>query len=82
MHRQAPHVDIPARGDVELDLDGRAVRLTNLDKVFWPRDGRTKGDVLRYYCCSGRTTAASTTWASRRTFREASGLCSPSVSSN
>lgn len=25
------------------------VRFTNLDKVFWPEDGLTKGDLLRYY---------------------------------
>ncbi len=27
----------------------RSVHLTNLDKVFWPRLGTTKGDLLRYY---------------------------------
>lgn len=26
-----------------------AVRFTNLDKVLWPRDGYTKGDLIRYY---------------------------------
>ena len=25
------------------------LRLTRLDKVFWPADGTTKGDLLRYY---------------------------------
>ena len=25
------------------------VRLTNLDKVFWPDEGYTKGDLIRYY---------------------------------
>jgi len=25
------------------------VELTNLDKVFWPEDGYTKGDLIRYY---------------------------------
>ncbi|MFZ1618180.1 MAG: DNA ligase D [Flavobacteriales bacterium] len=30
--------------------DGRhSVQLTNLDKVFWPKEGYTKGDVLAYY---------------------------------
>ncbi|HSF43809.1 MAG TPA: DNA ligase D [Thermoanaerobaculia bacterium] len=28
---------------------GRAVKLTNLDKVFWPEEGYTKGDLLEYY---------------------------------
>jgi bifunctional non-homologous end joining protein LigD len=31
------------------DGDGREVRLTNLDKVFWPDEGYTKGDLLAYY---------------------------------
>jgi bifunctional non-homologous end joining protein LigD len=30
-------------------LDGRDVPLTNLQKVFWPRQGFTKGDLLQYY---------------------------------
>jgi bifunctional non-homologous end joining protein LigD len=27
----------------------RKVQLSNLDKVFWPAEGYTKGDLLRYY---------------------------------
>lgn len=27
----------------------RSVKLTNLDKIFWPEEGYTKGDLLRYY---------------------------------
>ena len=27
----------------------RSVRLSNLDKLFWPEQGFTKGDLLRYY---------------------------------
>lgn len=27
----------------------RAVRLTNLEKVFWPEEGHTKGDLIDYY---------------------------------
>jgi len=27
----------------------RAVRLTNLEKVFWPEEGHTKGDLIAYY---------------------------------
>src|ERR671928_2188919 len=30
-------------------LDGRSVRVTNLDKPYWPEDGLTKGDLLAYY---------------------------------
>ncbi|CAN5887890.1 ATP-dependent DNA ligase [soil metagenome] len=32
-----------------VEVAGRAVRLTNLDKVFWPDHGYTKGDVVAYY---------------------------------
>lgn len=31
--------------DVELNLDGREVRLTNLQKPFWPEEGISKGDL-------------------------------------
>jgi bifunctional non-homologous end joining protein LigD len=45
-----PKVEIP-RGvkDVELAVDGRTVRLTNLPKPFWPELGLTKRDLLQYY---------------------------------
>jgi bifunctional non-homologous end joining protein LigD len=32
-----------------LDVDGRSVRVTNLDKVLYPEDGTTKHDVLLHY---------------------------------
>ncbi|MDQ3996485.1 MAG: non-homologous end-joining DNA ligase [Gemmatimonadota bacterium] len=35
--------------NAELTIDGRAVRLTNLHKVFWPVTGITKGELLQYY---------------------------------
>ncbi len=39
-----------ARRDGTLRLgDGRSVAVTNLDKIFWPALGLTKGDLLRYY---------------------------------
>jgi bifunctional non-homologous end joining protein LigD len=34
---------------LEVNIDGRKVRLTNLNKPFWPDLGITKGDLLRYY---------------------------------
>ncbi len=41
---------IPDDQDIfELVWDGRAVRLTNLRKVFWKRGSITKGDLIRYY---------------------------------
>ncbi|QWV93459.1 DNA ligase D [Geomonas oryzisoli] len=38
------------RGREELMiLDGHRLELSNLDKVFWPDQGYTKGDVVNYY---------------------------------
>lgn len=42
-------VVIPLAGDAEVQVAGRSVRLTHLDKEFWPGQGITKGDLLRYY---------------------------------
>lgn len=33
----------------EVQAGRRTVRLTNLDKIFWPREGITKRDLLEYY---------------------------------
>jgi bifunctional non-homologous end joining protein LigD len=35
--------------DIELPLDGRTVRLSNLGKVFWSDEAITKRDLLQYY---------------------------------
>ena len=40
---------IPKAGAATLDIGGREVRLTNLDKPFWPEHGITKGDLIQYY---------------------------------
>jgi bifunctional non-homologous end joining protein LigD len=32
-----------------MEVDGRELRLSNLDKVFWPEEGYTKGDLVAYY---------------------------------
>jgi bifunctional non-homologous end joining protein LigD len=32
-----------------MTVDGRELRLSNLDKVFWPEEGYTKGDLVAYY---------------------------------
>jgi bifunctional non-homologous end joining protein LigD len=50
-------VELPRTLDVErqgreawfTEIDGRELRLSNLDKVFWPDEGYTKGDLLNYY---------------------------------
>ncbi|HXH84076.1 MAG TPA: non-homologous end-joining DNA ligase, partial [Candidatus Tectomicrobia bacterium] len=46
---RARTVAIPGGRVAVLDVDGRPVRLTNLDKVFFPALGRTKRDLLQYY---------------------------------
>jgi len=35
--------------EIELTLGRKKLRLTNLDKVFWPDPGITKRDLLQYY---------------------------------
>ena len=35
--------------DVRVDVEGRTLKLSNLDKVLYPRTGTTKGEVLNYY---------------------------------
>jgi bifunctional non-homologous end joining protein LigD len=48
--RPAGGLAIPrAADDVVLGIDGREVRLTNVNKPFWPELGITKGDLLQYY---------------------------------
>ncbi len=42
-------VTIPADGDAKLLVAGREVRLTNLQKPFWPDLGITKGALIQYY---------------------------------
>ncbi|MEP6816219.1 MAG: non-homologous end-joining DNA ligase [Marmoricola sp.] len=35
--------------EVHVDVDGRTLKLSNLDKVLYPQTGTTKGEVLNYY---------------------------------
>lgn len=35
--------------EVHVEVEGRTLRLTNLDKVLYPQTGTTKGEVLHYY---------------------------------
>jgi bifunctional non-homologous end joining protein LigD len=37
------------RKEEALELDGVEVTITNPDKVFFPRAGHTKLDLVRYY---------------------------------
>jgi bifunctional non-homologous end joining protein LigD len=35
--------------EVRVDVEGRTLKISNLDKVLYPRTGTTKGEVLSYY---------------------------------
>jgi bifunctional non-homologous end joining protein LigD len=39
----------PTGEEVRVEVDGRTLSLSNLDKVLYPRTGTTKGEVLNYY---------------------------------
>src|SRR3954451_18075934 len=43
------------KGSAEITLDGHALKLTNLDKVMYPKTGFTKGEVIDYYLRIGAT---------------------------
>ncbi len=35
--------------EIQVDVEGRTLTISNLDKVLYPRTGTTKGEVLHYY---------------------------------
>src|SRR5262245_14455658 len=46
---RVPSLEIPTAGNAKLKVQGREVALTNLDKLFWPELGVSKGDLIQYY---------------------------------
>jgi len=44
-----PPIVIPDSASAEIEVAGEAVRLTNLNKLFWPDSQITKRDLLQYY---------------------------------
>src|SRR3712207_2488537 len=40
---------VPTRTNMEVEVDGKTLKLTNLDKVMYPAVGFTKGQVIDYY---------------------------------
>ena len=45
--RQVRSVEVPKSGNAKLNVQGREVALTNLDKPFWPELKITKGDLIQ-----------------------------------
>ena len=45
-----PRIKLPKdQKNLEVEVNGRVVKLTNLDKLFWPKRGVTKRDLIQYY---------------------------------
>ncbi|MGE5520620.1 MAG: non-homologous end-joining DNA ligase, partial [Candidatus Dadabacteria bacterium] len=44
-----PLLDLSAGKDQKITLDGHELSLTNLDKLYWKKEGFTKGDMINYY---------------------------------
>ena len=44
-----PPKDQQEASEIRVDVEGRTLKLSNLDKVLYPRTGTTKGEVLNYY---------------------------------
>ncbi len=45
----SPRAGDPPREEVRVEVDGRTLTLSSLDKVLYPVTGFTKGEVLNYY---------------------------------
>jgi bifunctional non-homologous end joining protein LigD len=41
--------DKKQKGDADIKVKNDILSLTNLDKVYWPANGYTKGDLIKYY---------------------------------
>ena len=45
-----PQIKLPKdKNNLDIEFDGRVVKLTNLNKLFWPKLGVTKRDRIQYY---------------------------------
>ena len=50
-----PNLEVAAGGRTsrQVEVDGRELKLTNLDKVLYPKAGFTKGEMVDYYAKVG-----------------------------
>src|SRR5215217_1598482 len=45
-----PHIKLPKdKNNLDVEIGDRVVRLTNLNKLFWPKLGVTKRHLIQYY---------------------------------
>jgi bifunctional non-homologous end joining protein LigD len=52
--RERPYVVVQeTKRAVEIEVDGRTLKLTNREKLMYPRAGFTKGDLIDYYATVG-----------------------------
>src|SRR4051812_38145287 len=49
MRRKGSDAGSQKQDETELNIDGRRVKLTRLDKVLYPESRTTKADVIDYY---------------------------------
>jgi len=49
MKTSGKQVDLNADADQVVQLDGEEIKLTNLHKIYWPKEGFRKGDMVNYY---------------------------------
>src|SRR5690349_24530379 len=48
--KSVPQVKLPKdKNTLDVEFDNKIVRLTNLNKLFWPKLGVTKRDLIQYY---------------------------------
>jgi bifunctional non-homologous end joining protein LigD len=46
---ETPKLLPPKQAEIILNVDGRQLKFTNLNKIFYPQQGYTKRDVINYY---------------------------------
>ncbi len=49
MSKKEADVKAKEKKDVSRTINGKKLELTNLNKVYWPEEGITKGQVMEYY---------------------------------